>query len=100
MLVNVRVVTQVFENKAFGEIFNGGEHTPVWKPKGAQVFNMPIDSDDVMYADYLVTAIETVLKDLGNDLYTYEYLEHDIEFKEPITVPQVQLTNALVELQQ
>ena len=93
MLVNVRVVTQVFENKAFAD---GGES---FRPKGAQVFNMPIDGDFVMYADYLVTAIETVLKDLGNDLYTYEYLEHDVEFKEPITVPQAALTNALVELQ-
>jgi len=93
MLVNVRVIAQVFENKAFAD---GGEN---FRPKGAQVFNMPIDGDFVMYADYLVTAIETVLKGLGNDLYTYEYLEHDIEFKEPITVPQVQLTNALVELQ-
>ena len=93
MLVNVRVIAQVFENKAFAD---GGEN---FRPKGAQVFNMPIDSDVVMYADYLVTAIETVLKDLGNDLYTYEYLEHDVEFKEPITVPQAALTNALVELQ-
>ena len=93
MLVNVRVVTQVFENKAFAD---GGEN---YRPKGSQVFNMPIDSDVVMYAHSLVTAIEEVLKGLGNDLYTYEYLEHEIEFKDPITVPQVALTNALVELQ-
>lgn len=93
MLVNVRVVAQVFENKAFAD---GGEN---FRPKGAQVFNMPIDSDVVMYADYLVTAIETVLKGLGNDLYTYEYLEHDVEFKDAIVLPQKTLTNALVELQ-
>ena len=93
MLVNVRVVAQAFENKAFAD---GGES---FRPKGAQVFNMPIDSDFVMYADYLVTAIETVLKDLGNDLYTYEYLEHEIEFKDPITVPPATLTNALLPLQ-
>ena len=93
MLVNVRVVAQVFENKAFAD---GGEN---FRPKGAQVFNMPIDSDVVMYADYLVTAIEGVLKRLGNDLYTYEYLEHDVEFQEPITLPEQTLTEALVELQ-
>ena len=93
MLVNVRVVAQVFENKAFAD---GGEN---FRPKGAQVFNMPIDSDVVMYADYLVTAIETVLESAGNDLYTYEYLEHDVEFQDAITLPKQTLTNALVELQ-
>ena len=93
MLVNVRVVAQVFENKAFAD---GGEN---FRPKGDQVFNMPIDSDVVMYADYLVTAIETVLKGLGNDLYTYEYLEHDVEFKDDITLPAQTLTEALMILQ-
>ena len=93
MLVNVRVVAQVFENKAFAD---GGES---FRPKGAQVFNMPIDSDDVMYANYLVTAIEEVLKGLGNDLYTYEYLEHDVEFKDAITLPEQTLTEALMILQ-
>ena len=93
MLVNVRVVAQVFENKAFAD---GGEN---YRPKGSQVFNMPIDSDVVMYADYLVTAIETVLKGLGNDLYTYEYLEHDVEFKDAITLPEQTLTEALMILQ-
>ena len=93
MLVNVRVIAQVFENKAFAD---GGES---FRPKGAQVFNMPIDSDVVMYADYLVTAIETVLKHAGNDLYTYEYLEHDIYFQEPITLQEQTLTNALIKLQ-
>ena len=93
MLVNVRVVAQVFENKAFAD---GGEN---YRPKGSQVFNMPIDSDVVMYADFLVTAIETVLKDLGNDLYTYEYLEHDVEFKDAITLPEQTLTEALMILQ-
>jgi len=93
MLVNVRVIAQVFENKAFAD---GGEN---FRPKGAQVFNMPIDSDVVMYADYLVTAIESVLKRLGNDLYTYEYLEHDIEFKDAITLPEQTLTEALMILQ-
>ena len=93
MLVNVRVVAQVFENKAFAD---GGEN---YRPKGSQVFNMPIDSDVVMYADYLVTAIESVLKRLGNDLYTYEYLEHDVEFKEAITLPEQTLTEALMILQ-
>jgi len=93
MLVNVRVVAQVFENKAFAD---GGEN---YRPKGSQVFNMPIDSDVVMYADYLVTAIESVLKRLGNDLYTYEYLEHDVEFKDAITLPEQTLTEALMILQ-
>ena len=93
MLVNVRVIAQVFENKAFAD---GGEN---FRPKGAQVFNMPIDSDVVMYADYLVTAIESVLKRLGNDLYTYEYLEHDVEFKDAITLPEQTLTEALMILQ-
>ena len=93
MLVNVRVVTQVFENKAFAD---GGEN---YRPKGSQVFNMPIDSDVVMYADYLVTAIESVLKRLGNDLYTDEYLEHDVEFKDAITLPEQTLTEALMILQ-
>ena len=93
MLVNVRVIAQVFENKAFAD---GGES---FRPKGAQVFNMPIDGDFVMYAKYLVTGIEEVLKGLGNGLYQYEYLEHEVEFKDAITVPQVALTNALVELQ-
>jgi len=93
MLVNVRVVAQVFENKAFAD---GGEN---YRPKGSQVFNMPIDSDVVMYADYLVTAIESVLKRLGNDLYTYEYLEHDVEFKDDITLPEQTLTEALMILQ-
>ena len=93
MLVNVRVVAQVFENKAFAD---GGEN---YRPKGSQVFNMPIDSDVVMYADYLVTAIESVLKRLGNDLYMYEYLEHDVEFKDAITLPEQTLTEALMILQ-
>jgi hypothetical protein len=93
MLVNVRVVTQVFENKAFAD---GGEN---YRPKGSQVFNMPIDSDVVMYAHSLVTAIEEVLKGLGNDLYTYEYLEHDVEFKDAITLPEQTLTEALMILQ-
>ena len=93
MLVNVRVVAQVFENKAFAD---GGEN---FRPKGTQVFNMPIDSDVVIYADYLVTAIETVLKGLGNGLYTYEYLEHDVEFKDAITLPEQTLTEALMILQ-
>ena len=93
MLVNVRVVAQAFENKAFAD---GGES---FRPKGAQVFNMPIDSNVVMYANYLVTAIETVLKGLGNDLYTYEYLEHDVEFKDDITLPEQTLTEALMILQ-
>jgi hypothetical protein len=93
MLVNVRVVAQVFENKAFAD---GGEN---YRPKGSQVFNMPIDSDVVMYAHSLVTAIEEVLKGLGNDLYTYEYLEHDVEFKDAITLPEQTLTEALMILQ-
>ena len=93
MLVNVRVVAQVFENKAFAD---GGEN---YRPKGSQVFNMPIDSDVVMYAHSLVTAIESVLKRLGNDLYTYEYLEHDVEFKDAITLPEQTLTEALMILQ-
>jgi len=93
MLVNVRVVAQVFENKAFAD---GGEN---YRPKGSQVFNMPIDSDVVMYAHSLVTAIKEVLKGLGNDLYTYEYLEHDVEFKDAITLPEQTLTEALMILQ-
>ena len=93
MLVNVRVVAQVFENKAFAD---GGEN---YRPKGSQVFNMPIDSDVVMYAHSLVTAIEEVLKGLGTDLYTYEYLEHDVEFKDAITLPEQTLTEALMILQ-
>ena len=94
MLVNVRVVAQVWENYGFAD--GGKDH---WKPKGSQVFNMPIDSDVVMYADYLVTAIESVLKGLGNDLYMYEYLEHDVEFKDAITLPEQTLTEALMILQ-
>ena len=93
MIVNVRVVAQVFENKAFAD---GGEN---FRPKGAQVFNMPIDSDFVMYADNLVEGIEVVLKELSNGLYTYEYLEQDVEFKDSITVYPAALTNALMPLQ-
>ena len=93
MLINVRVIAQVFENKAFAD---GG--TPVWRPKGAQVFNMPIEFGHVIGVEdeHMNDAIQYILDSQCNELYKYELLEFEVEFKTAMELPKEALLDALM----
>jgi len=91
MYVNVRVVTQVWENYGFAD--GGKDH---WKPKGSQVFNMPLDHSVAMYGENIEQAIQTTLDNVATQLYKYDLIDHEIEIKEPITLDERALGNAMM----
>lgn len=89
-LCNVKVMAQYYENYNVGAdgINVYGDGKPHWKPKGGQEFIFPIESDWVMYSEreQLVEAINTMLKSQSNEMCKYEYIEHDVQFSDPLVV--------------
>ena len=91
MKINVRVTAQLWENYGFAD--GGADY---WKPKGTQVFNMPIEDDDLMYAENLDEAIQVTLDNQVTPLYKYELIGTEIEWKTPITLHSNALSDALM----
>lgn len=80
--VTVNINAQYFENYAFSE---GG--AAKWKAKGCQVFNLKMDADHLMFdKDVLVELFSAMLKNQSNNLYSYHYDSHDVQFVDPIAL--------------
>ena len=84
MNCTVKVMAQYYENYS-------DTNTPYWKPKGGQEFEIVIDSDIIMYADDLKSHLTEMVAAQSNEHFKYEYIEHDVQFKKPITLDSGEL---------
>ena len=82
----VLVHCQYFEN--YNVDINGFGEVPHWKPKGGHTFQMPIDSDIMMYADEdkIIQAIENLVESQNSIAERFEYREHELVISEPTLV--------------
>lgn len=82
----VLVHCQYFEN--YNVDINGFGEVPHWKPKGGHTFQMPIDSDIMMYADEdkVIQAIKNLVESQNSIAEKFEYIEHELVFSEPTLV--------------
>lgn len=81
---------QYYENYNVGP--NGFGEVPHWKPKGGHTFEMPIDSDVVMYTDdeIMEKAIINLIESQNSIAERFEYREHRVVFSEPTLVNGLQ----------
>ncbi len=90
MNVIIRVSTQYYENyNVDSNGFNNyGDKKPHWKPKGEQVFEFPVDIDNIMYTsdELLIECIKKFVLSQSNEMAQYEYVDHTIEFNKPYKV--------------
>jgi hypothetical protein len=90
--MNVKIVVncQYYENYNVGpDGFNTyGDGLPHWKPKGGHTFEMPIDSDVVIYTDdeVMKKAILNLVESQNTIAERFEYREHRVVFSEPSVV--------------
>ena len=86
MKSNLLVHCQYFEN--YNVDINGFGEVPHWKPKGGHTFQMPIDSDIMMYADEdkIIQAIENLVESQNSIAERFEYREHELVISEPTLV--------------
>lgn len=83
----VRVLAQYYENYS--------ENGTAWKPKGAQHFEIEIDSDSVMYLEnQVVAAIKKILANHSNSHCKYEYVEHEVIFSKPVIIDEAEFEAA------
>ena len=82
----VLVHCQYFEN--YNVDINGFGEVPHWKPKGGHTFQMPIDSDVMLYADEdkVIQAIKNLVESQNSIAEKFEYIEHELVFSEPTLV--------------
>ena len=88
MNCTIKIMTQYFENYSETK-------TPYWKPKGGQEFDIIIDSDIAMYSKYLDEHLNQIISEQSNEHCKYEYIDHDVQFIEPITLDSNKL-NSLI----
>lgn len=70
----LHITTQTKENYSSIE-------SPHWKNKGAQMFSVNVDSDVFMYAESeCITTIKTLLAKRSNNMFSYEYIDHELIF--------------------
>jgi hypothetical protein len=90
MKVTIRVSSQYYENyNVDSQGFNNyGDKKPHWKPKGEQVFEFPVDSENIMYIsnELLVEAISKFVQSQNTESAKYEYIEHTIQFHNPYVI--------------
>jgi|SRR5210317_65522 hypothetical protein len=81
---------QYYENYSVGP--DGFGEVPHWKPKGGHTFQMPIDSDVVMYTDdeIMKKAIINLIESQNSIAERFEYREHRVVFSEPTLVNGLQ----------
>ena len=81
---------QYYENYNVGP--DGFGEVPHWKPKGGHTFEMPIDSDVVMYTDdeIMKKAIINLIESQNSIAERFEYREHRVVFSEPTLVNGLQ----------
>jgi len=81
---------QYYENYNVGP--DGFGEVPHWKPKGGHTFEMPIDSDVVMYTDNEIMgkAIINLIESQNSIAERFEYREHRVVFSEPTLVNGLQ----------
>ena len=86
--MNSRVLVhcQYFEN--YNVDINGFGEVPHWKPKGGYTFQMPIDSDIMVYGDEdkIIQAITNLVESQNSIAEKFEYREHELVFSEPTLV--------------
>jgi len=86
--MNVKIVVncQYYENYNVGP--EGFGEVPYWKPKGGHTFEMPIDSDAVIYTDdeVMKKAILNLVESQNTIVERFEYREHRVVFTEPSVV--------------
>lgn len=86
--MNVKIVVncQYYENYNVGP--DGFGEVPYWKPKGGHTFEMPVDSDVVMYTDdeVMAKAIINLVESQNSIAERFEYREHRVVFTEPSVV--------------
>lgn len=87
----VRVLAQYFENYSESGTF--------WKAKGSQEFILKIDSDTLMYlGSHVVVAIKQILAKHSNSHCKYEYVEHQVNFSDPIIIEDAEIEAELEKL--
>lgn len=104
--MKVLVHCQYYENYNVGpDGFNTyGDGKPHWKPKGGHTFEMPINSDVIMYADDVVViqSIKDLVARQNSIAERFEYSEHELVFHEPTLVEgletQIIRVNSLAEV--
>ena len=86
MKVKVVANCQYYENYNVGP--DGFGEVPYWKPKGGHIFEMPIDSDVVMYCDdeVLVGAINNLVEKQNTIAVKFEVIDYDVVFTKPEVV--------------
>ena len=90
MLVNLLVNCQYYENYNVGP--EGFGDVPYWKPKGGHYFLMPIDSEDVFYAEpeVLKSAINNLLEKHNSIAEKFECIDYEIQWEEPTRIEGLQ----------
>jgi hypothetical protein len=83
--VTVRILTQVFENKAWSE----GGHA--WSPKGGQEIIVEVASDTICYADSdkVLKVLKRMVEKNVCGMYKYKYMSHEVIFGEPIIMDEM-----------
>lgn len=81
---------QYYENYNVGP--EGFGEVPYWKPKGGHTFEMPIDSDVVMYTDdeIMQKAIINLIESQNSIVERFEYREHRVVFSQPTLINGLQ----------
>ena len=88
MNCTINITAQYFENYS-------DTKTPYWKPKGGQEFKILIDSDTIMYSDYLDEHLSKLISEQSNEHCKYEYIGHEVQFIEPIVLNDSRLCNLI-----
>jgi hypothetical protein len=92
MKVKVNIIAQVWENKAW---YEGRE---VMRPKGDTVFQIEdVDYDDISCAtkEQLTKLFQTLLDEQSDNIYTYEYLDYEVQVNEPQVLAGVDFSDSL-----
>jgi hypothetical protein len=89
-----QITTQYYENY-------GDSQNPYWKPKGGQVFNVMVDSDEFMYGgDACIEAIQELLAKESDWHSKYEYLDYELIFSRPIVLNETEFADTLTRIYQ
>jgi hypothetical protein len=84
------IQTQYYEN--YGDSVN-----PRWKPKGGQLFEIMVDSDDMYDQDVAKEAIIEILKGQNSSHEKFEFLSYELIFSNPIKLSSSEFENLIIE---
>tara|TARA_R110002124_G_C8777083_1_gene500449 strand:+ start:433 stop:804 length:372 start_codon:yes stop_codon:yes gene_type:complete len=83
-LIKIIITTQYNENYGAHDWDGIGECPQRWKNKGAHLFSLIMDSDEIMYDEKTcLDVIKAMVSKESNDYESFEYRKHEIEWNTP-----------------